>query len=193
MNNVAALPYVAQPAEDPVGLLIADDDSALRSLVASSARLAAEAIVVHEAADGAEAIQVALQRRPQIALLDVDMPRLGGVEAALVLRELLPGLRLALHSADPSAHCASAREFCLPLFDKLEAEAALQWLVKRESRPRSLRAVAPASYRTLALECAACGYGIAGSLPPERCPMCQGKGTWVHPARAAFRRRAGVT
>jgi rubrerythrin len=32
----------------------------------------------------------------------------------------------------------------------------------------------------LSLECASCGYGVAGATPPERCPMCQRVATWNH-------------
>jgi CheY-like chemotaxis protein len=123
-----ALPDLSRSGDDPIGLLIADDDAAFRSLVADQARAALGPAPVYEAADGAEAIQLALQRRPQIALLDVNMPRLGGIEVALVLRELLPNLRLALHTGRPGAHTESARELCLPLFDKLESARTLRWL-----------------------------------------------------------------
>lgn len=127
------------------GLLIADDDAAFRSLVAGQARNAFEEFVVYEGADGAEAIQIALQQRPQIALLDVDMPRLGGIEVALVLRELLPDLRLALHASWPGAHTESAREFCLPLFDKLDSARTLRWFENQMRMSSRLHGRAPAT------------------------------------------------
>ena len=133
MEHLAVLPDLAFRGDGPIGLLIADDDPALRSLVAARAREIVESLVVSEAADGAEAIQVALQQRPRIALLDCKMPLLDGIGVALVLRELLPGLRLALHTADPAAYSDSARELCLPLFDKLDPEHALRWL-ERQAR-----------------------------------------------------------
>lgn len=163
MESLAVVPALAN---EPVELLIADDDAALRSLIAVRARAALAAVAVLEAADGAEAVQLCLQRRPQIALLDVNMPRLDGIEVALVLRELLPGLRLALHTGDPAAHTEAARELCLPLFDKLELDHALRWL---ERQARSSAAGAP---RKLTLECVWCGYRIERAAPPERCPMC---------------------
>lgn len=128
METLTPMPDLVRAGDERVELLLADDDAAMRSLLASSARAAIDSLAVHEAADGAEAIQIGLQRRPQIALLDVHMPRLGGVEVALVLRELVPGLRLALHAGDPAVHCHSARELCLPLFDKLESDRVLRWL-----------------------------------------------------------------
>jgi len=137
MESLARVPDFVN---EPIEVLIGDDDAPQRSLIAVRARAALPAAAVLEAADGAEAIQLCLQRRPQIALLDVNMPRLGGIEVALVLRELLPGLRLALHAGDPSAHSDSARELCLPLFDKLELDHVLRWL-QRQVRSRS--ALAP--------------------------------------------------
>jgi rubrerythrin len=41
----------------------------------------------------------------------------------------------------------------------------------------------------LSLECATCGYGVARSTPPERCPMCQADALWIH-AQARRRPRA---
>ena len=131
MQSLAVVPEPALSDDEPVGVLIADDDDVLRSLFAVRARNAVAALAVHEAADGAEAIQIGLQQRPHIALLDVNMPRLGGIGVALVLRELLPGLRIALYTGDPSAHSEAARELCLPLFDKLESGHALRWLERQ--------------------------------------------------------------
>jgi CheY-like chemotaxis protein len=159
-----------------VQLLLADDDARLRSLLAARACEAVDALAVLEAGDGAEAIQIGLQRKPQVALLDVNMPRLGGIEVAITLRELLPRMRLALHTADPVAHRDRARECRLPLFDKVQLERALAWLEVQAQPLVEPRAPQPKR----SLECAACGYGIARSVPPERCPMCQGEDTWIH-------------
>ena len=110
------------------------------------------------------------------------MPRLGGIEAALTLRELRPQMRLALQSADPHAHRDRARECRLPLFDKLELERAYVWL---ELRAQSFIEV-PAFEEKRGLECCACGYGIARSVPPERCPMCQREDTWILSPRRPY-------
>jgi rubrerythrin len=40
----------------------------------------------------------------------------------------------------------------------------------------------------LSLECSSCGYGVAGSTPPERCPMCQREVAWVHKPWRPFSR-----
>jgi CheY-like chemotaxis protein len=156
-----------------VELLLADDDAPTRSLVAARAGDLGVPLVVLEAVDGAEALQIGLQQTPQLALLDVEMPRLGGIEVATTLRDLRPGIRLALHTADPSTHRDRARERGLQLFDKAELDRVFGWLAVQANALQQRRA----------LRCSACGYGIVRARPPERCPMCQREDTWIHSRR----------
>jgi CheY-like chemotaxis protein len=51
---------------------------------------------VYEAADGLAAVEKAEQMRPQLILLDLAMPKMNGLAAARVLRQLLPEVRLML-------------------------------------------------------------------------------------------------
>src|SRR4029079_19728581 len=78
MQDLASPPLTTDDPAPPVRLLVADDDPLARSLLASCAREIAGEIVVLEAEDGAEAVQLGLQQRPAVALLDVNMPRLDG-------------------------------------------------------------------------------------------------------------------
>lgn len=179
MKSLAALTEPTRQQAPRLELLIADDDDRLRSLIAARARETLGPLSILEAADGAEAVQLGLQHRPRIALLDVNMPRLGGIEVALTLRDLLPQLHVALHSAEPSAHRERAREHRLPLFDKLQLDKAMAWL---ELLAGTRTHVSPErrSLQKLALECSVCGYGIVRASPPERCVMCRSEGSWVH-------------
>ena len=52
--------------------------------------------VVARAADGAEAVELALRFRPDVVLMDVQMPRLDGIGALTILRPLLPGVRVVM-------------------------------------------------------------------------------------------------
>jgi len=166
-----------------IALLLADDEPGVRSLLAARARHALADVTVLEAEDGAHALELSLRERPHMALLDVQMPRLDGIAAAITLRELQPQLPLALYTADPNAHRATALELRLPLFDKLDVDGPIRWL---ELQVHAL--VAP--WDALTLECTVCGYGAARPVPPERCPMCQGKGTWIHRPARRLRRSA---
>ena len=52
--------------------------------------------IVGEASDGIDAIQIAQQLKPDVILLDFSMPRLNGVEAASVLKKMLPRARIVV-------------------------------------------------------------------------------------------------
>jgi len=169
--------------EPRVRLLIADDDRAARSLLASRTCDVLGNIAVLEAGDGAEAVQLGLQQSPEIALLDVDMPRLGGIEAAVTLRELKPQMRVALRTGDPQAHRDNAHEHRLPLFGKLELERTLAWLEAQVAWCAD--APAPGGPRKRSFVCGACGYGALRETAPRRCPMCHAEHAWIE---AAWRR-----
>jgi DNA-binding response OmpR family regulator len=66
-------------------VLVADDDADILALVAF--RLERAGYEVAKARDGEEAVQTALERQPDLAILDVMMPRLDGYEATRRLRE----------------------------------------------------------------------------------------------------------
>ena len=128
------------PAEN-VTILIADDESSFRSFLALKLRDSVVDVDVLEAIDGAEAVQLGLQQHPPIALLDVSMPRLGGLEAALTLRSLRPTMEIALQSGDAEEYRVRAADLGLPLFDKRDLEQPLAWvkarareLITRENR-----------------------------------------------------------
>jgi two-component system chemotaxis response regulator CheY len=67
------------------GVLIVDDDQFIRRLIATTLEDVTE-FDLHEAGDGAEAIEVARRVRPTLIFLDVDMPGLDGIEACRRLR-----------------------------------------------------------------------------------------------------------
>jgi len=184
MEALARSPLHDSP--ERVQLLLADGDAHVRSSLAARVRATVEAIVVLEAGDGAEAVQLGLQQRPQIALLDVDMPTLGGIEVALTLREVEPGMRVALQTAHPHAHRDRACAHGLPLFDELERERTLSWLdVQAQSCAESQ--LRPGLRQKRALECSSCRYGIACARPPLRCPMCQAEDAWIQAPWRPFR------
>jgi CheY-like chemotaxis protein len=158
-------------------LLLADDDPDVRAQVAARAKDAVKGLAVLEAEDGAQAVQLGLQQRPRLALLDVQVPRLDGIAAASTIRELDPQIRIALYTTEAVLHRERARKHSLPLFDELDVDGAIRWLELQVRTPvRRPR-------ETLTFQCSACGYGAARAAEPERCPMCQRSGTWIHRSR----------
>ncbi|MBI2940167.1 MAG: response regulator [Chloroflexi bacterium] len=66
-------------------ILLADDDTILRRLVAATLG-GDEEYELLEAADGAEALDIARRERPRLMLLDVDMPKLDGFEVCAAVK-----------------------------------------------------------------------------------------------------------
>jgi CheY-like chemotaxis protein len=67
------------------GILIVDDDPFIRRLIVTTLE-DVTALELHEASDGVEALELARRERPVLVFLDVDMPRLDGIEACRALR-----------------------------------------------------------------------------------------------------------
>jgi CheY-like chemotaxis protein len=67
------------------GVLVVDDDPFIRKLVATTLEDGAK-FELYEAADGVEALEIAEREQPAIIFLDVDMPRLDGIDACRQLR-----------------------------------------------------------------------------------------------------------
>jgi DNA-binding NarL/FixJ family response regulator len=79
-------------------VLIADDHAAVRRGVRSIIESRPKTEVCGEAEDGQEAINSAASLRPDLIILDVTMPVLGGFGAAKVLREMLPNIPILFYS-----------------------------------------------------------------------------------------------
>jgi CheY-like chemotaxis protein len=179
-----------------VRVLVADDDPALRSLLAKLLGAAVGVTSVIEAADGAAALELARKHRVEVVVLDLNMPNLDGVEAALRLHELQPSLRILLHSSDPELLRQRAAGLELPLFDKADFDGLINWVERQANETSATQnehaPVAPIA-RKVDLCCSTCGYGIVSRTPPARCPMCGGEATWTASlswtSRAALRER----
>jgi two-component system chemotaxis response regulator CheY len=83
-------------------LLVADDDPVSRLMLGAIVKREPGFELVGEAEDAGQAIELALRRRPDVVLLDVDMPGGGGARAAVEIREGLPAVRIVAISADDS-------------------------------------------------------------------------------------------
>ena len=79
-------------------VLLADDHEVVRSGLRAVLDAETDIEVVAEAADGTEAIERALESDVDLAILDVSMPRLTGLQATAELRRRRPGLRILILS-----------------------------------------------------------------------------------------------
>jgi DNA-binding NarL/FixJ family response regulator len=108
-------------------ILIADDHGIVRSGLRLLLDRQPDMEVVAEAADGAEAVELALRERPDLCVLDVGMPRLTGLQATREIKAHAPDvsvLMLSMHSDERylfDALKAGASGYVL----KAEADGAL--------------------------------------------------------------------
>lgn len=104
-------------APKTVRVLVADDQDIVRDGLVTILELSPELEVVGEAATGERALEIAAERRPDVVLMDLRMPGIGGVEATRRLRTEHPEIAvLVLTTFDDgdslrSALAAGARGF----------------------------------------------------------------------------------
>lgn len=79
-----------------IRVVLAEDQSMVRGALASLLGLEPDIEVVGEAANGDEVITVAEATRPDIALLDIEMPGRDGISAAEELHRRVPGCRVVI-------------------------------------------------------------------------------------------------
>ncbi len=79
-----------------IRVLLAEDQGMMRGALALLLGLEPDIEVVAQVGDGTEVVPAALETRPDVALLDIEMPGRGGLEAAADLRERLPACRVLI-------------------------------------------------------------------------------------------------
>jgi DNA-binding NarL/FixJ family response regulator len=88
------------------GILICDDNEAIRALLIAIVDETPGLRVVGEATDGNEAIVEAIRLQPQVILLDLAMPNRNGLEALPELRRLVPNAQIIVFSGFATAAVA---------------------------------------------------------------------------------------
>jgi DNA-binding NarL/FixJ family response regulator len=92
---------VPQPGlggEEPIRVVISDDHDLFRRGLRMVLEAEDDIEVVAEAADGQEAVARVEELAPDVVLMDVRMPRLGGIDATRMIRQLFPTTRIIVLS-----------------------------------------------------------------------------------------------
>src|SRR5579864_1062071 len=106
---VLALVSLAERGMDVLSILIVDDHAAVRRCIRSLMESRSEWKVCGEAADGLEAIEKASALQPHLVLMDLSMPRMGGLEATQIIRRQVPTTKvLVISQNDPTLSSTQA-------------------------------------------------------------------------------------
>jgi two-component system response regulator NreC len=77
-----------------IRILVADDHALVREGITAILKLHDDLEVTAEAADGKETIRKAVKHRPDIVLMDIAMPGLGGLEATMEIKKTHPEIKI---------------------------------------------------------------------------------------------------
>ena len=136
----------ARPTE-PAGrgrILVVDDEPEICRLL--ERLLAPKGYQTRSVGDGAEAVRAVTDQPPDLVLLDINMPRLGGIEALTAIRAIAPAVKVIMVSGQADLEVAR-RALAYGAFDyvakpidlgylSLSVEAALAWKGLEAGQPR---------------------------------------------------------
>ena len=114
-------------------VLIVDDEPDIRATLTDL--LTADGYRVSTAVDGAAALSCVVEQQPDLVLLDVDMPRLRGVDALVAIRALSPTTRVIVMSGKADldeakrALAAGAFDYVTKPFDLAYLDQAIRTAV----------------------------------------------------------------
>jgi two-component system LytT family response regulator len=118
-------------------IVIADDDLGMRMVMRKIIDSMDEMECVGEASNGEEAVQLCLELKPDIVILDVDMPIMKGTDAAKVISEVLPNISKVFCTAHadymPEAFEVYAADYLLKPFKTDRVRQTLRRIQKEKS------------------------------------------------------------
>lgn len=83
----------------PIRVVLADDHAVVRKGIREFLEEEGDIVVVAEAADGSQAADLVAEHQPDVAVLDIQMPGVGGIEATRRIKAEHPGVRVLILTA----------------------------------------------------------------------------------------------
>lgn len=123
----------------PIRVVLADDHAVVRKGIREFLEQSGDISVVAEATDGSEAIDLIAEHQPDVAVLDIRMPSLTGIEATRRIKAEYPGVRVLILTAyddDPYVFAllqAGASGYILKTADSTELVQAVRAVHRGES------------------------------------------------------------
>jgi DNA-binding NarL/FixJ family response regulator len=124
---------------NPIRVLLADDHALVRAGIRSLLQHNAEIQVVAEAGEGHEALRLIEKHKPNVVLMDIDMPGLNGLEATALVTKNFPKVRviiLSMHANEEyvlQSLRAGAKGYLLKGSRTVELELALSAVARGET------------------------------------------------------------
>jgi DNA-binding NarL/FixJ family response regulator len=123
----------------PIRVVLADDHAVVRKGIREFLEQEGDIAVVAEAVDGVQAVSLVVEHRPDVAVLDIQMPGLSGIEATRQIKAQSPEVRVLVLTAyddDPYIFAllhAGANGYILKTADSAELVRALRAVHRGES------------------------------------------------------------
>lgn len=140
----------AGTAMPKIGVVIVDDIADTRENFSKLLMFERDIEVIGTAGSGPEAIEVCRKLRPDVVLMDINMPEMDGIKAAEILSTELPGIGIIMMSVQSEqdylrrAMLAGAREFLVKPCSGDDLIRSIRHVYRLESSKRALAAAAPA-------------------------------------------------
>lgn len=92
---------------EKISVVVADDDSILRELLKAILHSEKRFKVIGEASNGLDAVALCAKLKPVLVLLDINMPRMDGLQALEEIRKINPATRVIMISAEATMDSVS--------------------------------------------------------------------------------------
>jgi DNA-binding NarL/FixJ family response regulator len=128
-------PARSQTLPRPIGVLIVDDQQPFRAVASTLVSLLPGWRVVGAVESGEDAVQAALRTKPDLVLMDMNLPGISGMAATRAITATQPGVRVVLVSTYAADDVPEDALAC----------GAAAYVRKEDLTPRVLRALLPES------------------------------------------------